>query len=262
MAQRIRYLISLLFVFGFYSLASRAQGLPVATSAEVSVEFTVFAPRALKGVGYLPDTAGREPLRSLKFYNSYRSPVYSYRGASVIRFYDEAEVTAALEARAVAVDKTRVAPPRPVAECVLPEGVKKAFLLFFPKTDAAAGELKYDIFVMDDGEARLPAGHFMIINASGLEMVGNVNGQSLNIGRGLSAPIAAREGRVRLGMARAEASYSRLLLADEWSLGPRQRNLLVMFPPTRGNLLPNLVRLNDELPKDTKGMRLASADMR
>lgn len=258
MAQRIRHLTVLIFTALFFAVAGRAQGAGGATPPQVTVEFTVFAPRAIKGIGYLPDVAAREPLRPLKFYNAYRSPVYDYRGSPVVRFYDEAEVKAALEARALAVDKSKVSPPRPVAECTVPDGVKKAFLLFFPKPHAQPGELKYDVFMMDEAESRLPAGHFMIINASGVEMLANVNGSEVRIGRGVSAPFAAKNGAVQLGMSRTETAYRSVIMADEWALGPRQRNLLVMFPPARGGVLPNLVRLNDELPKETNDVRLAS----
>jgi hypothetical protein len=259
MAHRIRHLIFHCILAWTLTATAQAQNLPSLNPTDVDIEFTVFAPRAIKGVGYLPDTAARDPFKTVRFYNTYRSAVYSYRGAPTVRFYNESDVKAVIAARESATDKTQIPPPRPVAECIIPNGVKKAFLLFFPRPNAASGEPKYDIFVMDDGETRLPGGHFVIINASGIEMIGNVNGSDTVIGRGVSKPFAAQDGKVRLGMTRVERAYQSLVMADEWTLEPQQRNLVVMFPPMRGNLLPNLVRLNDEIPKTEKDIGLVSS---
>lgn len=222
----------------------------------IEIKFTAFAPRAIKGLCYFPDE-DQKPAAGMKFYNAYRSPVFEYRGGAVLRFYDQAEVEAAIAA-AAAKPQSPGAPPAkpvftPVAVCAIPQGVQKAFLLFMPRKGAAIGGFKYDIFVMDDGETSVPPGHFVIINASKLEMFSRINGVDSKILRGVSAPIKAEKGLVIFMAARTEPEFHKLLISDTWDLGPQQRNLLIFFPPKSDTaLLPEVIRLNDELPDPNK----------
>ncbi|MDF3059611.1 MAG: hypothetical protein K0R17_3826 [Rariglobus sp.] len=249
MAYFHRYLIVLVSLTGLLPNLVRGQAGAAAAPAEIEMKFTVFAPRAVKGMGYFPD-GNRKPLSNVKFYNSYRSPVYSYKGGAVVRFYDEAEV-AVVQA---AVAAGRPAPVlNPIAVCAIPEGVTTAFLLFIPRSGAAIGGFKFDIFVMDDGEASVPLEHFVIINASKMELLARINGNDTKILRGVSPPIKADKGLVILMAARTEPEYHKLLIADTWDLGPRQRNLVIFFPPrTATALLPDVVRINDQMPEEKK----------
>lgn len=250
MAYFLRYLIVIAgVVLGFAGvLRAQAERDP---GAEVEITFTVFAPRAVKGIGYFPE-GEKGALKGLKFYNSYRSPVMSYRGGSVLRFYEEGAVLAVREAATPLTSGKSVAAtlPPPIALCAIPEGVEKAFLLFIPRASPAIGGLKFDIYVMNDGEASIPREHFVIINASKLELLARINGKDTKISRGVSAPIRAEKGLVILAAVREEPEYHKLMISDTWSLGPRQRNLLIFFPPrTATALLPDVVRLNDEMPE-------------
>ncbi len=257
MAKFRRYLTVILVVLGLGAPGVRAQEA-TDPNATISVKFTVFAPRAVKGMVYFSE-GDKKPPSLLKFYNSYRSPVYDYEGGSVLRFYDEAEVAAALTAYAAAqaaASPGQVVPKpvlRPTAVCAIPAGATKVFLLFMPRPGAAIGGFKYDIFVMDDGETSVPPGHFVMINASKMEMFARINGNDTKILRGVSAPIKADKDLVIFMAARIEPEYHKLLIADTWDLGPRQRNLLIFFPPrTATALLPDVVRLNDEVPEEKK----------
>lgn len=253
MAYTQRYLILVFCLLGLGLGAVRAQET-VPEEEQIAVTFTAFAPRAIKGLGYFPD-GDKKPVTNVRFYNSYRSPVCVYRGGNVLRFYDEAEVAAAIAAAQPATPGGPVPAPvlRPIAVCAIPKEFKKAFLLFIPRPGAAIGGLKYDIFVMDDGETSVPPGHFVIINASKIEMFSRINGVDSTILRGVSQPIKAEKGLVIFMAARTEPEYHKLLIADTWDLGPRQRNLLIFFPPrTKTALLPDVVRLNDEIPETEK----------
>jgi len=210
----------------------------------ITCEFTVFAPRAVAGLGYFHGGDG-DALRAVKFYNSYRSPVYAYRGGAELRFYDVAGVEAARE-RAMAARGAGRATAKvelmPVATCVIPKGVTKAFLLFVPKA-AGAG---YEVLVLDDGEVAAPPGHLVIINTTRLEMLARINGADTTIKPGVSAPIKALKGRVHFQATRTESEYQKLMIADSWELGPHQRSLLLLLPPRSPTaLLPDMVRLND-----------------
>ena len=258
MAYIQRYLIVCVTLFALWRCGvMRAEG-STDRSADIALEFTVFAPRAVKGMAYFPE-GEKKPVSGLKFYNSYRSPVYAYKGGTVLRFYDEKEAAAASEAFAAAtaasIEAGTPPPPppvlRPIALCAIPEGVTKAFLLFIPRPSVAIGGLKYDIFVMDDGETGVPPGHFVIINASNLEFIARINNVDTAIHRGVSPIFKSDRGLVILLAVRTEPEYHKLMIADQWDLGPRQRNLLIFFPPKSPTaLLPEIVRLNDEIPED------------
>jgi hypothetical protein len=225
-------------------------GQPTASpaAAEIELTFTVFAPRAIRGIGYFSESGGAT-FERLKFYNSYRSPVMKYRGDPVLRFYREADVVAEREAAggSSAGMPPSVAQSRPIAQCTIPKGIKKAFVLFIPRM-GSAGEKQFDLFVMDEGEDSIPREHFAIINASGLELLARINGKDTKINAGVSAPIRAEKGLVILAAVRQEPEYHALMINDTWALGPGQRNLLIFFPPrTPTALLPDVVRLTEEM---------------
>ena len=217
----------------------------------ITCEFTVFAPRAVVGLGYFHGGDG-DALRAVKFYNSYRSPVYAYRGGAELRFYDVATVEAARERAMAARGTGRAAAKvelRPVATCVIPKGVTKAFLLFVPRAAGAAsnGEgVAYDILVLDDGEAAAPAGHVVILNTTRGEFFARINGADTLVRPGLNAPVKVATGRVSFMVVRTEPEYHKLMISDVWEQGPLQRSLLVFFPPRSATaLLPDVVRLNE-----------------
>jgi hypothetical protein len=253
MALSQRYLSLVILLLGLCASGGRAQeNVPV--DERIEITFTAFAPRAIKNMGYFPE-GDRKPVANLKFYNSYRSQVCSYQGGAVLRFYDEDEVAAAIAAAALERPGLPARKPVfvPIAVCAIPKGVTKAFLLFIPRKEAAVGGFKYDIFVMDDGHASVLPGHFVIINASKMELFSRINGVDSKILRGVSAPVKAEKDLVIFMATRTEPEYHKLLIADKWGLGPRQRNLLIFFPPRSATaLLPEVVRLNDEIPEDKK----------
>jgi hypothetical protein len=235
-----------------------AQQRPVSVP-QIELRFTVFGIQALQGLAFLPGVSAK-PV-ALKFYNNYRSPLYSYKGERTLAFYDEVELGAAMERAASMPRSPSVeAPPlnvQPVAVCSIPEGVTKAFLLFFNKPAPSEDGIKYEIFVMDDGEINVPAGSFLIINASGLEFAAKINSQVVKIDRGVSAPFRAEDGRVSLKLARLDPGYQNLMLGDQWKLDERHKTILVLFPITSStNLLPDARRLTERLPADPKTAKI------
>lgn len=257
MAYFRRHLILTILIIALDACGLRA-GEAVTSGAgdeRIEIKFTVFAPRAVAGLGYFHGGEG-DALRAVKFYNAYRSSVYVYRGGAELRFYDVMAVEAARE-RAMATRGTgRVAPKtelKPLATCAIPKGVTKAFLLFVPRTEGSAGGIgtgsKYDILVVDDGEMAAPAGHVVILNTTQVEFFVRINGTDTRVRAGLNAPVGAGAGRVSFMLVRTEPEYHNLMISDVWEMGPRQRSLVVFFPPRSATgLLPDVVRLNDGPP--------------
>lgn len=223
--------------------AGPAQAQP---QAEVAMQFNVFAPRVLRGLSYLP---ANDPERSqtLRFYNNYRSPNYVYRGPASLAIYDE-QALAAARATAAAERMPLILPP-PVAVAAVPPGLTRSFLLFFPRSKPAAGEPRYDVFVLDDGETNVPANHVVVINASRQEWLGQINGQDVTIPRGIMRPIRVVGDTVTIALTSLDPTFQSVILSDRWESDRHQRSLVLLFPPrTPTALLPEMVRLIDTLP--------------
>lgn len=248
MAFSLRYLNRIIGLACLHACAAYAlHAQPHAGPREaVSVAFTVFAPRAVAGLAYLPKANAAATPTRLKFYHSYRSPVYRYEGPAELCFYDEAELTQALRAASEKGAFGDMRLPEPVACCVIPEGAREVFLLFMP---SGTGR-RHDIVVVEENETRLPPGHAVLINVSGLDLVGRINGKTTPIPVGAGDPVPAKNGVVSLAVARTEPKYRRLVVADRWDLGSRQRDRVIIFPPSRPTaLLPEIVRVSDLLPE-------------
>ena len=200
---------------------------PSPAPREVEVRFNVFALGGAEGIAYRP--AAGEAVRTLKFFSAYRSPLYSYRGTSRLCFFDPADG-----------DETT-----PIAIYDVPEGVKRLLLLFFPKETAARAGLRYEVYGIDDGEGRVPAGHFITINASGRDYVGQYGTNRIIIPQGVG-PAHAGKARVLLSLgAQVEGQW---LAAGRYEFGmsAQDRVTLIFYPPaSRTSVYPLIRRLKD-----------------
>lgn len=218
MADAVRYLIAVvcLALAGAGSLS----GAPASGSAGPvqQVRFTVYSARPISDVG-LAVRAGAAP-QKVTFYPTARSPRYEYRGTMPLRFVDPTSGEV-------------------VAEAVIPSGIRDALLLFSPATaDAAgkAGTLRYQIAVLDDSAARQGSGALAIINLSGLELSGTIGKDAVTLRAGLNPAVAiGRSAKIMFRTAVKGRSYQ--AYANTVQLAPRERALLILFPPyTKGSV--------------------------
>ncbi len=204
MIGRLHFFFTLGCLIGFTAFAQAQPNLQ-------AVRFTVFSAQPISGLTYAP--RANAPAVKLVFYPTARSPRYDYRGLMPLRFVDA-------ESGAV------------VAEATIPIGVNDALLLFSPvtATDVAAGKLRYQISVLDDGAARHGSGGLAIINFSGLALTGTVNKETVMLQPGLNPTLkVGASAKIALQTqfkGRAYQAYSATA-----ALKPSERALLILFPP-------------------------------
>lgn len=200
-----------------------AQTNPVAAPA---VRFTVFAAEPIEGLGYAPQPGGA--VVRLTFYPTARSPRYEHRGRQPLQLVD-----------------TRTG--ETVAEATIPDGVREALLLVSSTKDAT-GPARYQVTVLDDGPRQRGVGQIQILNLSGLELAGELNGRRIGLESGLNPAVSAgRSARLVLRASFRGRSY--LSWHDTIPLGPPDRALLILFPPYLAGSLEVQTRvLLDEPP--------------
>lgn len=213
MAHALGYLTR--FAWCWLALSAVGIARAQAPGAGPLVRFTVFSAKPIADVAYVA-RAGAAP-QKLVFYPTARSPRYEYRGVMPLRFIEEATGTV-------------------VAEAIIPPEIREALLLFSPIEPGTAGKgaqkstLRYQVAVLDDGAARHGSGGLAIINFSGLALSGTVNKENVTLRAGLNPTLAvARGANVTLRTTfngRTYQSYAGMV-----SLKPRQRALLILFPP-------------------------------
>lgn len=195
-----------------------------------AVRFTVFAPKPMPEIGYLPRPGA--PLQKLSFQPNSRSLRHEFRGPMPLRFVDAASGTV-------------------VAETTIPAGVRDALLLFTPLGAGAGsgkGGLKYQVAVLDDGVGRHGPGGLAIINLSGLTLAGTVNQENVTLKAGLNPTLAVgRSATIALRTTVNQRAYS--AYSGKLSLGARQRALLLLFPPFN----PGSVEVQSRLLVDEPG---------
>lgn len=246
MALSLRYLIRCalrllglvlvgLWLAPWLALGAVLSDRPDAPQKEVSLRFTVFGLSAVEGLVYRAAPDG--PPRALQFHSAYRSARYDYRGGERLCFYDGSAVVADPHAA-------------PVATYAVPEGVADLLLLFLPRRAPTTDGLLYDVYGVDDGLGRAPAGHFTTINVSGREYVAHHSGESITIPRGVGAVHAAR-GRVSLALAAQVGEAWLATGKHEFNLAARDRVTLIFFPSASGtSVYPIIRRLVDSVPRE------------
>jgi hypothetical protein len=190
---------------GVWAGAIRAQPSPV---AQPVVRFTVFAAEPIEGLGYAVQPGGAAvPLR---FYPTERSGIHEHRGREPLRL---------VEVRTG--DEVAVVP--------IPAGMREVLLLVSPMT-AGPGGRRHRVTVLDDGPRQRTAGQIQILNLSGLDLSGELNGRRIAIEAGLNPAVSAgRSARLVMRTRFRDRSY--LSWHDTISLGSAGRALLILFPP-------------------------------
>jgi len=181
----------------------------------------VFAADPVSGVAF-SSHADAEPV-TLQFYPTARSPVYSYVGRDPITFCDR-------ETGEV------------VAEVRPPADLRRALFLFSALPQRGADGLRYRVQVLEDSEQHMPAGTLVILNASGLELSGVIDGRTLTLREGLNEPSRVGETAEVLLQTRFRGRVFQSF-ADKISLGPTGRALLILLPPYRPGTLEVQFRL-------------------
>jgi len=209
MAHALRYLILALCCCG---VLSAAEPTPAGSQA---VRFTVFSPRAVNGLTFTPRAA--QAPKPLVLYPTARSPRYDYLGSMPLRITD---------AQTNSV----------VAEATVPSEIISALLLLVPLEPAPAAGLRYQTYVLDDTAALQPAGTLAIINFSGLELAGTLDGKPLALTAGLNAATPlGRSTALTLRTTLKNRTYQ--AYAGNVELGKNERALLLLLPPFyRGSL--------------------------
>jgi len=180
------------------------------------VKFTVFSAKPIADLQFVPRQAA--VAQKIVFYPTARSPRYEYRGAMPLRFFD---------ATSGAV----------VAEATIPSEIREPLLLFLPLEVSGGGDakkkggaLRYQVAVLDDSVARLGRGALAIVNLSGLPLSGTVNKDEVTLRAGLNPALAVgRSAKVALRTTFNKRIYQSY--AATVTLTPKQRALLILFPP-------------------------------
>lgn len=248
----IRAVVWLVALWVTWTAHAAARGNDAAQTTDnttrTRVEFSVFARHRVKGLQVLP-ADGAEPI-DVEFFGKARSPRYTADGDGTVVFYDAKELAAYRERLADgAQDRPALPPARAIAQ--VPAGVERALLLFIPVRGAAAGGVRFHVFVVDDGPRRVPAGHASVINASGREYMAQLGGRVLELPHGVSetVPIA---GEVELRLAARTDEGWEACGVHTFEIGERERVNLVLFPPTsRTGIAPVVRTLIDEPPDAT-----------
>jgi hypothetical protein len=227
MAHFIRHLIVFL---GLSAALTTLRAEPPALPREICLRFTVFALGGADGLMFRAKP-GEAP-QPLKFFSTSRSPLYDYRGAARLCFYDPSDSAGA----------------GPVAIYEVPAGMERGLLLFFPRERTPGSDLKYEVHGIDDGVRRVPAGHFTTINVSGREYAGQYGSQRIVIPQGVGAAYPGR-GRVPLVLAAQVEGQWMPAGRHEFVLGARERVTLIFYPPASPTgVYPLIRRLTDSVP--------------
>lgn len=254
MALTRRYLIFVLIALGL-GVPGFAQG----ASAEESVAFSVFARSRQAGLMFLPDA--NTPPQAVEFFGNTRSPLYTRRGGASVAFYKGTELKAWWAAREA--DPRNVPPlPAPVAVARVAPGMERALFLFIPARAPAAGEPKFNIYVVDDSPKTLPVGYAAVINASGREYMAKMGEQMLEVPHGIGGKVPV-QGMVELRLATQAGDGWVVGGRHTFRLGERDRVSLVFFPPTSPTGIAPIIRtLVEEMPEEAPAAgapRVASA---
>jgi hypothetical protein len=215
---------------------------------EISFQFSVFARSEISRLVYLPQA--KQGVKGIQFYASSRSPLYTYRGGEQMAFY-EADGSGILKSAALGES------PQPVAIYTVPPGMKRALLLFFPKSVVRDDGIKYEVYGLSDDIDKIPGGHVVIVNASMASYAGAVGSRVVSIPLGVSGPFLAKNDTL-LRLWRVDRPNSPPVIQENWNLADRQRLIMVLFPPySPTGRTPIVRRLDDMLPAQLPGVRVA-----
>ena len=218
--------ISATIAFGAVSFFVNPTFAQTPRAPEQPLHFTVFSSKPITDLSYVPKP--NAPPAKLVFYPTARSPHYEYRGVNPLKIVDGAGAVA--------------------AEASVPAEIRNALLLLSLIEPAPATGPKYRVAVLDDGASQHIAGGLMVINLSGLDLSGKIDGKDVTLKDGLNPPQAVgRTAKIVLHTTlkgRTAQAY-----ADNLVLKKNERALLILFPPFyKGSLEVQSRMLLDEPP--------------
>lgn len=208
----------------------------------ITVRFTCYSVVAPMGpILFSPKDSGR-PL-PIEFFTSARSKIHDYTGQNPVIFFTETPASVVGE------------PPirTPLAQAAVPEKVTQPLFIFFPNPAVGtdSGALPFLVYVFDDGPAGLPPRHLALINVSGLEFVGKINGQIMFVKSGLTPPMSVgRSAHVELRTQFGQRFYQSY--ASSHPMLGTERVLMILLPPLRKGSIEIEVRLLKGRPDDGK----------
>jgi hypothetical protein len=241
MAFTRRYLI-LLLSFGLIGSSAYAQ-TSVLAAKPINLRFTGYAITPPKTpVLFLPK-AGADS-KSIRFFSSERSVIYTYTGANPVSFFSEEPST---DPQVPFVRKL-------LGQATVPEAITRPLFIFFdnPAVSKNPQAEPYLVFVFDDSPSGLPSGSIVVLNISGFEFLAKINGQIMGIPAGVNAPIrvgrgASMELRTQFRQ-KYYQSYSSNVLLDAG-----ERALILLLPPINPGSLEVQVRILKGQPDIQEG---------
>jgi hypothetical protein len=117
-----------------------------------------------------------------------------------------------------------------VAEATVPPTIADALLLLVPLEPAPAAGLRYQVFVLDDTAARQAPGSLALINFSGMELAGTIDGQPVTLTAGLN-PVQPIGRAAALLLRTTVKGRSYQAYAGKIELKAAERALLLLLPP-------------------------------
>lgn len=253
MALSIRHLIlALTIVCGGLSLQAQTEAPVAREERQVNIQFSPSCRDSVDGLVFRP--AKGKSLEPVVFYSGFRGRALSYKGPEKIEFF-EARVAPAATATATPAGATSATAeaPKPVAVCLVPEGMTKALILFVPKAAPTADGLKFDVVAIDDSPEKVAPGSFAVINVTKNDYAIHYGAPApVLIGQGVSECYRGT-GKVMLQLAKRDG--------DTWdTAGRRGVNLsrgnrvwVILYPPASVyDVAPVIDTLTEELPAVAK----------
>lgn len=227
MAHTCRNLVGLLLLLallcpsGAQPLSSRE------TTPPVRVTFRVFALQPIPNLYYRP--RAEAALEPIVFFSSQLSAPFTYVGPPVLQVYSDGE--GGPLAASIPLSPAPAAP--------------RAVLLFRPAGSGAP--LPYDVLVVPDERARVPAGSVGTINATHQPFDAVIGDERVVLPPGIG-PTVAVNGRTGVALFRRSSPRERRVGGFELELEAESRAWIVLFPPYRPAELQPQVRLLYEPP--------------
>ena len=221
MAHALRHLIALTL-----AIAASVAFAQTPRPGELQLHFTVFSSKPITDLSFVPRL--NAPPVKLVFYPTARSPRYEFRGVNPLKIVDGSGAT--------------------VGEATVPPEIKNALLLLSTIEPAPATGLKYRVAVLDDGALQHAAGGLAVINFSGLELSGKIDGKDATLKDGLNPTLAVgRTAKIALHTTLKGRTYQSY--TENLTLKKNERALLILFPPFyKGSLEVQSRMLVDEPP--------------
>ncbi|MFW6218082.1 MAG: hypothetical protein ACOC4K_03705, partial [Verrucomicrobiota bacterium] len=130
-------------------------------------------------------------------------------------------------------DKTIPGPENLLATVQLDPGHRDV-LLIFQKNGRARSSPNYSVIAIEDTRQAFPPGRLKILNTTGVEILGSVNGSRFRLpDKQISSSVSLPEESARVSIVAQGASRYHLLYRNTLQVDARSRALLILRPPSR-----------------------------